>query len=59
MVWFREGSTFIAIGVLFGWCVGQIEGDSWLTWWFNHLPGPLFTKKKDTYVDNLPLGDRR
>ena len=29
-----------AIGVLLG-CFGRkIVGDSWFTWWFNHLPGP-------------------
>ena len=30
----------MSIGVLCG-CFGrQIDGDSWFTWWFNHLPGP-------------------
>ena len=31
------------IGVLVG-CFGEkIDGDSWFTWWFNHLPGkPIY-----------------
>ena len=33
----------LRIGVLFG-CFGRkIDGDSWFTWWFNHLPGkPIY-----------------
>ena len=35
------------VGVLFGWFGERIEGDSWFTWWFNHLPGPsIFPKRK-------------
>ena len=34
------------IGVLFG-CFGrEIDGDSWFTWWFNHLPGPSISAKR-------------
>ena len=38
--------TAESVGVLFG-CFGRkIDGDSWFTWWFNHLPGPsIFSKR--------------
>ena len=43
-------SSFFVIGVLFG-CFGRkIEGDSWFTWWFNHLPGNPSIFQKATYV---------
>ena len=32
------------------WFVSKFEGDSWLTWWFNQLPGKsIYFPKKDTY----------
>ena len=35
-----------SIGVLFG-CFGRkIDGNSWLTWWFHHLPGPSSSPKR-------------
>ena len=38
--------THEIIGVLFG-CFGRnIDGDSWFTWWFNHLPGPFISPKR-------------
>ena len=37
-------------GVLFG-CFGRkIDGDSWFTWWFNHLPGPSISPKRTPKV---------
>ena len=33
-------------GVLFGWFVLKIEGDSWFTWWFNYLPGPSIFQRR-------------
>ena len=36
-------------GVLFGCFASNIDGDSWFTWWFNHLPGkPIYFPQKDT-----------
>ena len=42
------------IGVHFG-CFGRkIDGDSWFTCWFNHLPGkPIYFPKKDAYDGNI------
>ena len=38
------------IGVLFG-CFGRkMDGDSWFTWWFNHLPGPSISPKRTPMV---------
>ena len=35
-----------AKGVLFG-CFGRtIDGASWFTWWFNHLPGASICPKR-------------
>ena len=42
--------TIRIIGVLFG-CFGRkIEGDSWFTWWFNHLPGPFISPKRTPMI---------
>ena len=38
------------VGVLFGGFGQKIEGDSWFTWWFNHLiiyQGHLFPLKPE------------
>ena len=51
----------MTIGVLFGFG-GKIEGDSWFTWWFNHLPGkPIYLPSRRTpmivsLVNCSPLG---
>ena len=36
---------------LFFGCFGRkIDGDSWFTWWFNHLPGkPIYFPGRDAY----------
>ena len=34
------GFRLLSIGVFLG-CFGRkLDGESWFTWWFNHLPGP-------------------
>ena len=40
------GQAHRSIGVLFGCFARQVDGDSWFTWWFNHLPGPRISPKK-------------
>ena len=41
------------IGVLFGCFSRQIDGDSWFTRWFNHLPGPSICPKRTPMVTHL------
>ena len=36
----------VVIGVLFGCLGGKMEGDSWFTLWFNHLPGASICPKR-------------
>ena len=53
-----EGNWVGSIGVRFGCVGGKIDGDSWFTWWFNHLPGkPIYLPQKDIYgcIFNLLL----
>ena len=47
----RERVT--GIGVLLG-CFGIVDGDSWFTWWFNHLPGkPIYSPKRTPMVTGI------
>ena len=34
------------IGVRFGCFARKIDGDSWFTWWFHHLPGPSSSPRR-------------
>ena len=34
------------LGVLFGCFARKIDGDSWFTWWFHHLPGSSISPKR-------------
>ena len=43
---FPLGFNLLPWGVIFG-CLGRkIEGDSWFTWWFCHLPGSSICPKR-------------
>ena len=33
--------------------VETIDGDSWFTWWFNHLAGPSICNKRPPMVASL------
>ena len=35
-----------ALGVLFGCFARKIDGDSWFTFWLNHLPEPSISPKR-------------
>ena len=35
--------------------VKQKDGDSWFTWWFNHLPGPYISPKRTPMALTLSL----
>ena len=46
----------LLIGVIFG-CFGRnIDGDSWFTWWFSHLPGPSIYPKRTPMVVHVTCG---
>ena len=51
-------TTLPSIGVLFffrgGGFGGNIDGDSWFTWWFNHLPGLSICPKRTPMLPCLP-----
>ena len=40
----RGGAT--STGILFGCFTQRIDGDSWFTRWFTHLPGPSISPKR-------------
>ena len=49
----RVGHRIGDIGVLFD-CFGRkIDGNSWFTWWFNHLPGPSISPKRTPMIGEL------
>ena len=45
-----ENQEETIIGVLFGCFARKIDGDSWFTWWCNHLPGPSISPKRTPMV---------
>ena len=42
------------IGVLFGCFARKIDGDSWFTWLFIHLPGPFISPKRTPMERTVP-----